>query len=318
MTQILKRILNGIRYIDKRYRPKRNSGRSCWVIDDNVPILDWIEFINKRKMARNIVTMDFENLYTTLTHGDILDKCKVLIHDTFSKTGKYLAVSNSNAYWCSTSKNSIFNAQEIINLLSWLLNNAYFTAGNKYYRQTIGIPMGSGCSPFVANLYLYCQELRFYNKHQNKLKYNNTHLTNYFRLIDDITIINDIDNKFLDSFKDIYNNNLNLIKINDNDKEADVLDLTITNDNGKFITKLYDKRKHFPFRAIRLPHYQSNLYMKTKLNTITSQILRIAKITKLKDDFILDFIQLYNDFITQDYPHNVLNTQLLKTLKNNL
>ena len=40
----------------------------------------------------------------------------------------------------------------------------YVTVGNDVFRQVIGIPMGTDCAPFLANLYLYALEFEFLEK----------------------------------------------------------------------------------------------------------------------------------------------------------
>ena len=41
------------------------------------------------------------------------------------------------------------------------LDNIYIRFGNKLYRQIVGIPMDANCSPFVADLFLFCYEREF-------------------------------------------------------------------------------------------------------------------------------------------------------------
>ena len=38
----------------------------------------------------------------------------------------------------------------------YLLDNIFLRFGLKLYRQIVGIPMYSNCSPFVADLFLFC------------------------------------------------------------------------------------------------------------------------------------------------------------------
>ena len=45
--------------------------------------------------------------------------------------------------------------------LSFLLDNIYIRFGTKYYRQIVGIPMGTNCAPLVADLFLFCYEKDF-------------------------------------------------------------------------------------------------------------------------------------------------------------
>ena len=41
------------------------------------------------------------------------------------------------------------------------MDNIYIQFGNKFYRQIVGIPMGTNCAPLVADLFLFCYERDF-------------------------------------------------------------------------------------------------------------------------------------------------------------
>ena len=78
--------------------------------------------------------------------------------------------------------------------MNWLLDNIYVTFGDELFQQVIGIPMGTDCAPFLANLFLYSYEHRWINK-QREL--NNWHILKHFRscnrYIDDLLMINNAD-----------------------------------------------------------------------------------------------------------------------------
>ena len=45
--------------------------------------------------------------------------------------------------------------------LHYLLDNIFIRFGSKLYRQIVGIPLGTNCSPHVADLFLFCYEKDF-------------------------------------------------------------------------------------------------------------------------------------------------------------
>ena len=45
--------------------------------------------------------------------------------------------------------------------LHYLSDNIFIKFGSKLYRQIVGIPMGTNCAPFVADLFLFCYERNF-------------------------------------------------------------------------------------------------------------------------------------------------------------
>ena len=57
-----------------------------------------------------------------------------------------------------------------------MIDNEYIKVGNNVYHQTIGIPMGTGCAPQLANLFLFHYEY-LYMKH---LMHDNQCMTKWF------------------------------------------------------------------------------------------------------------------------------------------
>jgi len=53
-------------------------------------------------------------------------------------------------------------------MIEWLIDNTYVIVGNQVLRQTIGIPMGTDCAPFLANLFLFSYEFRYLNNLLNR------------------------------------------------------------------------------------------------------------------------------------------------------
>ena len=45
--------------------------------------------------------------------------------------------------------------------LHYLSDNIFIRFGSKLYRQSVGIPMGTNCAPFVADLFFFCYERDF-------------------------------------------------------------------------------------------------------------------------------------------------------------
>ena len=45
-------------------------------------------------------------------------------------------------------------ANELFNMLEYLVDNIYIEVGNTVYGQRVGIPMGTDCAPLLANLFL--------------------------------------------------------------------------------------------------------------------------------------------------------------------
>ena len=132
-------------------------------------------------------------------------------------------------------------------MIHYLIDNVYVTCGNSLFRQKIGIPMGTDCAPFLANLFLFSYE----NEWMMKMKTENPQSARKFnrstRYIDDLLTINN-DGLMKEYMNDIYPDELDLKHENaKNDKQSSYLDLNINVVDMKLITSIYDKRDDFPF-----------------------------------------------------------------------
>ena len=117
--------------------------------------------------------------------------------------------------------------------LNFLLDNLYIKFGSKLSRQIVGIPMGTNCTPLVADLFLFCYErdsmLSLSENNQSDVieAFNSTS-----RCLDDPL---NIDNDFFDSMVNlIYPLEHQLNKANVLDTEASFLDLHLSTYIGWF------------------------------------------------------------------------------------
>ena len=130
-------------------------------------------------------------------------------------------------------------------MINWLIDNTYITIGGSVFKQAIGIPMGTDCAPYLANLFLYSYEFDFLNdtlKHKDfatLYKFNKCS-----RYIDDLLAINN--DKLMDDYKTrIYPPELELNCEDKNDQEVTYLDLHLQIKENFLEYKLYDERDNF-------------------------------------------------------------------------
>ena len=138
-----------------------------------------------------MITYDFSTLYTSIPHVKLKEEIKLLVEKAYNGMNKkFIKVTKSRAYW-SHSKTTHIACNELTHMIEWLIDNTYVIVGNQVLRQTIGIPMGTDCAPFLANLFLFSYEFRYLN---NLLKQRNFTVLNKFRrcvrYIDDVLLIN--------------------------------------------------------------------------------------------------------------------------------
>ena len=55
----------------------------------------------------------------------------------------------------------LWSCQKMFDALHYLLYNIFIKFGLELYRQSVGIPMGTNCTPLVADLFLFCYERDF-------------------------------------------------------------------------------------------------------------------------------------------------------------
>jgi len=161
-------------------------------------------------------------------------------------------------------------------MITWLIENTYVIVGDKIFRQTIGIPMGTNCAPYLANLFLYSYEFRFM---RNALKAKNFTLLHQFNRtcrFDDILVVNN-DNKMEKYKKLIYPPELLLTSDNKNDQEVNYLDLTLSIQNNSINYKIFDKRDAFQFPIVNYPNPSGNIPKSHSYSIFISQLIRIAR-----------------------------------------
>ena len=118
--------------------------------------------------------------------------------------------------------------------------------GPHVFKQIKGIPMGGNASPLIADLFLANLEFRYMDKLVSSKSPENLRmakkLSNNSRYIDDIGVCNmNNNNDFMICFKDIYPESIPLTAgCIENDKDT-FLDLDITIEENRFITKIYHK-----------------------------------------------------------------------------
>ena len=87
-----------------------------------------------------------------------------VINECFNdSTRKFIKIGNNFASWTKSkthkkfknqkNTNSVFwNKYQLISHIRWLIDNIYVVCGKSLFKQKIGIPMGTDCAPFLANI----------------------------------------------------------------------------------------------------------------------------------------------------------------------
>ena len=164
--------------------------------------------------------------------------------------------------------------------LTCLLDNIYIRFGSKLYRQIVGIPMSTNCTPLVADLFLFCYERTFMlSLSEDTQSYVIKAFNSTSRYLDDLlNIDNNLHNNFFDSIVNrIYPSYLQLYQANVSDTDASFLDIHLSISDGFVKTKIYDKRDAFDFYMVSLPFLGGDVPRLTSYGVYISQLIRFAR-----------------------------------------
>ena len=266
--------------------------KSFWVIQNKDPLVKTLKKFNDRNNAKTVSTYDFSTLYTKIPHLKLKEVLHELTDFCFKGcTNSKILIHKNGARWSHDPKPKKegqiqLNKKQVKDAISYLLDNCYFSVGKSIFKQVVGIPMGSDPAPFMANLFLYHYESKFLKQYKTVNMTKARKFNNVFRFIDDLCAVND-DGEFEKNIKNIYPEELELKKENAGLDHASFLDLNINISNRKFSLKLYDKRDDFNFDIVRMPFLSNNMPSRIFYSSYSSELLRIARCTTERDDFLV-------------------------------
>ena len=138
-----------------------------------------------------------------------------------------------------------------------------------------------------------------------------------YRYLDDLLNIND-NGYFDDIFKSIYPDDLKLNKTNMSNIATEFLDMDISIiDKDIIVTKIFDKRRAFPFTVINFPFIESsNVPTMPSYGIYLSQILRIVRICNNIDTFVIELQNLSNSFLIKGFNKTILSNTFAKFIMN--
>ena len=180
-------------------------------------------------------TYDFSTLYTKIPHKLLKKTFTWIVNKAFDISERnFISVYSRNARWSNRPrKNTLFFKKfQLIKTIHWLIDNIFVTFGDKIFQQIIGIPMGTDCAPFLANLFLFALEWQWIDKQRKAGKY---FLLNKFkaccRYIDDLFLLNN-DETMRCVMYQIYLPELKLIPDDTDGTFTEFLGLSLKVNNG--------------------------------------------------------------------------------------
>ena len=251
-----------------------------WIVDNSLGVHKLLQQCDTK--AKNVVTYDFSTLYTSIPHDKLKQEISWVVEKAFKgMKKKYIKINKFCARWSNRNDFhedvTYVDSETLIKMIEWLINNTYVVVGDKVFRQVIGIPMGTDCAPFLANLFLFSYEFKWmYQKLKNKNFFILQKFKYCCRYIDDLFAINN--NKFLKKFqKKIYPPELEITTDDESDQHVHYLDLDILIKNSRFSYCIYDKRDKFNFPIVNFPNLSGNIPNSHSYSVFLSQLIRYAR-----------------------------------------
>ena len=271
----------------------RNGNNYFWSVDNSREVFDKLNIVNNYS---SINTYDFSTLYSNLPLDLVRNELFEMIDRYFDiierKSNKYIVLNHlwRTAQVASVDRKGSYGRDKLRTALDYLLFKSFVRFGPHVFKQIKDIPMGSNASPLIADLILANLQFRYMDKlvsskSPDKLRMSKK-LSNNSRYIDDIGVcnMNNI-NDFMICSKGIYPDSIPLTAgFIENHKDA-FLDLAVTIDENRFITKIYYKLDDLDFEVIIFPFLPSNMSDHITCNSFYSQLVRFSFVCSKFIDF---------------------------------
>jgi len=294
------------------YKGNLDGLNRFWIASSSEPVLQGVRKLNLLRLAKNLATYDFSTLYTNIPHQRLKDQMRWVINLAFKNNKGYpfMNVWGRGASWRKkqNKEKTMVDKKKLIELVEFLLDNLYVKCGDMVFRQMIGIPMGSDCAPFLANLYLFACEYQWLDK-QLKRGSSGLALARKFkwtyRYIDDLLTFNN-DGILGIRYKEVYGLDLVLKKETKRDSKGSFLDLDLTLNNGCCQLSTYDKRDAFPFDVRSFPDLTGNLPFKESHGVLIGQLVRFGKSCDFANHFFSRVKSLTKRLLRQSFNEKLL------------
>ena len=234
------------------------------------------------------------------------------------KSKQYIVITDRYAYFSDKAnhKSLTLSKAELLECLQFVIDNAYVVHNGIIYKQVVGIPMGNNMGPHLANIYLHVYESDFIGSisEADTESYDRAlsqKLKDIFRFQDDLLAFND-DGWFGNIMNDMYPVEMIVNNTNLSVKTCSYLDLFITIQHGKFIFKLFDKRKQFNFNVISYPFICGNVPRMPTYGIYISQLIRFCLVNCKFENFKQDVTDLTQKLINQGFKVELLSKKFDK------
>ena len=309
VTHCLKLLLKTARN-SKKYKFEGQSGiNNISIIDNHDKVIKFMNLCNKSRSKKTIKTYDFSTLYTSIPHDKLKSMLAKFVTKMFNLRAKnYIIIKGKWSYFSDKTCNNYISvtAQALLEWINYVVDNSYVYFQGKIYRQVVGIPMGTNCAPYLANIFLHVYEYDYISHLINigDIK-TATHLSRMFRYQDDCIVFND-DDDFNHHFILMYPSEMILKCTNISAAKSTFLDLTISVFRGKYKHISYDKRKDFGFDIVNYPNLNGNIPKGQAYGVFISQLVRLTNVNDNIKNFAEDAKGMVQKLVSQGFNKHVL------------
>ena len=293
-----------------------------FIVDNRDKVIKFLEESNHSSSNNKCVsTWDFATLYTKIPHDKLKHKISLFISKIMddvacsNKAAKFICCSSkSRAYFSkSRSKTNVsYSKEELADKVKLIIDNCYVSYHENIFRQVIGIPMGTNCAPYLANVFLHIYEYDYLKMLVEKGEIVTARkLANTFRYQDDCIALDD-DGVFGKHFSKIYPSEMTLESTNISKCVVTFLDLRISIFRGRYLYHSYDKREDFQFAICNYPHLNGNVPLASSYGVYLSQLVRFCDINQQSKSFASDVKKMTKKFLEQGFMLKHLRRQFLK------
>ena len=271
LTIFLKAIYNSRRFFERVASDLYDKPNSFFVIDNSIEAANILEKMND---VQNFGSMDFSALYDNIAPGEAIREISEIIRKSYNGR-KYLSLypNATAATWSNKHIDGAWNvtSEQLIEVLTFVMDNQFIKVGDAIFRQIKGIPMGSSPAPYVANLYLFALENRFVRNNPDMFQ----HPATVMRFLDDVLYINC---NYPEIATDIYGDILPFTRDDPVQNTLAFLDLNLKLEpTKKFNYATYDKRDAYNFKINKYPYASSVIHSKTLRGVGISQLIRCMR-----------------------------------------
>ena len=170
MSGLLTKILTVIKTELEKYcsiKTSHTGVNNKWILKNSTNLLSSLSHLGVHR-ATSIQTFNFSTLYTSIPHDLLKSRMNSIINNAFKyKNGAirytHIKLAEIKKYFTSDALNgdNKYTANDICKMIEFLVDSIYVRFGGQLFRQTIGIPMGTNCTPLLADLFLYSYESEF-------------------------------------------------------------------------------------------------------------------------------------------------------------